>query len=485
VRVKRALIPLAALVLFGWLSAGCVKLGPDFQRPAPTFAIPDTYRHAVTPEAIGSETDPWWYAFNDPDLNRVAEEVLENNLDVKKAGARILELSSRFVQVRGDRFPFLEVEGSAQRQRVAMSGVSGMIAFPEREQETYVLSFPVSFELDLWGRLARAEEAARAELLEASETRKVIVQSVLAEAMNLYFLGRSLEQRISIAEESIGNYRRSLDLVERRYQRGLSSIVDVRQARRTLAQAESVAPALRQELGIAQQQLAVLVGTYPETHPARDLSRTYSLRLAPVPAGVPSDLLLRRPDIRAAENRLMAQNARVGEAKAARFPRIAMTGRFGYSSGELSALMKPESELWSLALGVMQPLFDAGKRKAVQRAAEARFQQELSEYAKTVLGAFSEVESALLSRKEQLERRERILVFVREARATQEAAESRYVRGLVNYLTVLEAQQTRFQAEENLVLVDLALLANRITLHRSLGGGWPEPVSPKGGDAAF
>jgi len=162
----------------------------------------------------------------------------------------------------------------------------------------------------------------------------------------------------------------------------------------------------------------------------------------------------------------------VGAAKASRFPRITLTGSFGYSSYELDALFTSQSELWNVALGIVYPLFNAGKVKANQKIAEARYIQGLTDYAKIVLTAFSEVENALLARKEQLERRERVMNLLKEARATQEIAQSRYERGLVNYLTVLEAQQSRFRAEENLVLVDLAILTNRVSLHRALGGGW-------------
>jgi multidrug efflux system outer membrane protein len=171
----------------------------------------------------------------------------------------------------------------------------------------------------------------------------------------------------------------------------------------------------------------------------------------------------------------MALNARVGVAKASRFPSMTLTGSYGFSSEELHQLVRRESKLWQLASGIGQPLFDAGKLKAGQRAAEARYQQGVAEYAKAVLTAFSEVESALLTRKEQLARRDRQLKFLLEARATQDVAEKRYRRGLVDYLTVLEAQRTRFQAEESLVLVDLVILTNRVALHRALGGGWAEP----------
>jgi multidrug efflux system outer membrane protein len=191
-----------------------------------------------------------------------------------------------------------------------------------------------------------------------------------------------------------------------------------------------------------------------------------------VPPGLPSDLLRRRPDVRAAEASLTAANARIGAAKAARFPAISLTGSYGYRSTELGELFMPQSELWNLAFNILGPIFNAGKLSANQRRAEALYQQTLAQYAKTVLQAFGEVETALLTRKEQLERRERVLVFLEEARAAQDVAENRYLRGLVGYLNVLEAQQARYSAEESLVLVDLAIMSNRVALYRALGGGW-------------
>jgi multidrug efflux system outer membrane protein len=447
-------------------------MGPDFKRPETGINVPGAYHHAPAPaESVTPKPeDRWWDVFGNPELNKIVDEALRNNLDIKKASAVILEARSRFVQTRADRFPFLGFQGQAQRQRqtveVSVPTFQGGNLKLERQQQrqtfdSHNLSLPASFELDLWGRLARAEEGARADLLMAEESRRTVAQTVVAETINLYLLMEALERRIQITEESIANFRRSLALVERRYERGLTSILDLRQARRILARAEALLPSMRQELGITQQKLAVLLGRYPETRPARLHKEDYFKRLAPVPAGLPSELLMRRPDIRAVEAQLRALNAQVGVAKASRFPQITLTASFGYSSN-------------ALAMGIVQPLFDAGKLKAVQRAAEARYEQGVAEYAKAVLTAFSEVESALLTRKEQLERRDRELNFLEEARATQEVAETRYERGLVDFLTVLDAQQTRFQAEDNVVQVDFAILSNRVTLHRALGGGWGE-----------
>jgi multidrug efflux system outer membrane protein len=462
-------------------------MGQDYERPHPGTPVPGKFQHTGGQAPGGIIEDHWWEAFEDERLNRLAREVLERNLDVRKASARILEVRARFVQTTADRYPVINLQGQVQRQRKTVTTTiptfTGIITEQNKTTiDAHTLSLPASFELDLWGRLARADEAARADLLQAEESRRTITQTAVSEAISLYLQIESLERRLWIAQESVQTYRKSLALVEGRYERGLTSILDVRQARRLLAQAESSLPGLRQELGTTQQRLAVLAGRYPETAPARDHPEDYFKRLEPVPTGLPADLLKRRPDIRAAEAGLQALNARVGAAKASRFPRITLTGSFGFASEDLSLLFEPESELYSIAMGMLQPLFDAGKLKAAQRAAEARYLQGVVEYARTVLSAFADVEGALLTRKEQLERRDRVMAFLNEARATQKVAENRYRRGLVDYLTVLEATQTRFQAEESLVGVDLALLTNRVTLHRALGGGWAEPAAVEKGD---
>ena len=225
----------------------------------------------------------------------------------------------------------------------------------------------------------------------------------------------------------------------------------------------------------------VLLGRYPKTQPARTQPEDYYRRPDPVPTGLPSTLLLRRPDIRAAEARLEALTQRIGSAKAARFPAITLTGSYGWNADGKDRLFKSDSVIWNFSRGVVQPLMDAGRLKARQRGVEAQYQQAVSDYANTILNAFAEVEGALLIREKQLERRQRELRFLEEARATQRVAQNRYLKGLVQYLDVLDAQQTRFIAEDNLALVDLNILTNRVNLHRALGGSWavPEPIVVK------
>jgi multidrug efflux system outer membrane protein len=451
-----------------------MKLGPDYHRPDLGIQVPGSYQNAPSETVILEPEDHWWRVFNNEELNRVVEEALKNNLDIKRATAAVMEVRAQLVETRSDRFPQVGIDAQGQRRQRPVIGVVPGETFTTTTN-IYSLSLPASFEVDLWGRLARAEESARANLLRAEETRRTVAQTVAAESITLYLQMEAFERAIQIAEQLIETLRRSLALVESRYKRGLTSILDVRQARRTLAQGEATLPALRQDLGTTQQQLAVLLGRYPEIRPPRLQPEDYFKRVEPVPPGLPSELLLRRPDIRAAEEQLKSLNALVGVAKASRFPRITLTANYGYSSADLDQLLRPESELWDIAVGIAQPLFDAGKLKAGQKAAQARYQQGVAEYAKTVLTAFAEVEGAFLTREEQLKRRDYVVIFVVNARAAQRIAENRYARGLVEYLDVLDAQRTRFEAERDLVDVDFTILNNRVTLHRALGGGWADP----------
>jgi multidrug efflux system outer membrane protein len=417
--------------------------------------------------------DRWWEAFGDPKLNQLVEDVLRNNWDIRQAAANVLETRYQHYQIRADRFPNLDIDGGYDRRKTGGGRIDQGVIF-----SNFDIGLAVAYELDLWGRLASASEAVWNEILQAEANRHTIAQTVVAETVNRYLQIEALERRIQIADQSVEAFRNSLAFVNIRFRRGLVSALDVRQARRILAGAEARRPQLEQDLGQNQQQLAVLLGRYPVTRPARTQPEEYYNRLGPVPPGLPSELLLRRPDIRSAVAQLKALNERIGVAKARRFPTITLTGSYGYASDELGDLIQNESEFWNLTLGIFQPIFDAGRLKAGQRAAEARYQQQAAEYTKTVLTAFSEVEGALLARRKQLERRERFLKFLEEARATQRVAQNRYLHGLTQYLEVLDAQQTRFEAEDNLALVDLSVLANRVDLHRALGGGWaqPEPV---------
>ncbi|MFO7965244.1 MAG: efflux transporter outer membrane subunit [Desulfobacterales bacterium] len=483
--MKRGIRLIFTLILLA-ATAGCMRFGPDFRGPELGFSVPAAYQNdsAAPLSAVPEWACFWWKTFQDPSIDDLVENTLAGNPDIQKSAAVILEQKARLIQTRSSRFPALNLGGEAARNQATLSSATaamsptGELVFNPASTRTttnsYVLSLPATFELDLWGRLSRAGEAARADLLAAEENRRTVIQSILAEVVSLYLEMESLERRIALNAQRIANLEMGLNLVEKRYRAGLTGALEVRQARRTLSQAISLQPSLYQALGTSQTRLAVLTGDYPEIQSPRVQPEDYYRRLEPIPVGLPSELLLRRPDIRAAEAALIAQNARIGEAKALRFPSITLTGTFGYSSRELDNLVSPASELWEIAAGIFQPVFDAGKRKAGQEIAEARYLQGATDYAKTVLNAFAEIENALMTRKQQIERRESLIAFLTEARATQEMAQLRYERGLVDYLTVLDAILARFQAEEDLIQSDLALMQNRVTLCRALGGGWPD-----------
>ena len=453
---------------------GCINLGPDYERPDLGIEVPESYELGPAAEQSLEVEDRWWKIYKDRELNQLVDDALKYNWDIKQAAARILELRARYVQVRSAQLPTVDAGGLRERREV--DGGSSRSNFLV---DTYRLSAVGSFEVDLWSRLQKASQAAWEDILAEEENRRTVAQAVVADTIALYLNMEAVERRLHISEQSIDAFRKSLQFVQIRYRRGLISVLDVRQASRVLAGAETLVPQFEQDLGIIQQQLSVLLGRYPETSAPRRQPDDYYTLLPPVPPGLPSDLLMRRPDLRAAEARLKSLNDQVGVAKAARLPRITLTGEYGVSSDVLNKMVRNESIIWSLAAGIVQPVFDAGRLKAGQRAAEARYEQGVAEYVKAVLEAFGDVERALLTREQQLDRREREVTFLTEARATQRVAQNRYLKGLVDYLDVLNAQITRFQAEDSLVLVDLTLYRNRAALHRALGGSWAEPEALK------
>lgn len=468
-------------VIFTGLMLPACAMGPEFERPNLNITPTGNFLNAPmnTPDDQSVEFQDlknWWQIFDDPEIDRLVENVVTNNLDIQKAAARVLEAQSVFSQIRADQYPNLNLSVEAGRRSYAtinpLTGNAGT-----KVSDEYSLSLPAAFEVDLWGRLARSTEAAKAQLLSTEENRRTVVQTMIAEAVTLYLNIESTERQIQVNNRSVDAFRKSLEIVEGRYRRGLTTILDVRQASRILAQAESQLPALTAALGIQNQSLAILQGQYPTNKPAKDPGPDY-FRLPPdIPPGLPSDLIKRRPDIIAAEGSLHAACAQIGVTEAARFPQIKLTGTFGYASDELNSLFDPKSELWRIAAGGMQSVFDAGKLAANQRAAEARYEQALADYAKTVLLAFGEVEGSLLNRKEKIERRNRLLKYRDEAAATLDVAYDRYSRGLVDYLTVLDSQQVRINAEIQLIAVEFEILSNHVSLCRALGGGWDLKLS--------
>ncbi len=471
----RIIIALSTAALLASCGVG-FRVGPDYERPEEVveFDAPDSFVQADGDTTSVLPQIRWWEVFGDTTLNRIVEESAVNNLDIRKATASVAEMAAYSRKALADRLPSIMMGGDWSKQKLpdAYNTQGGSVS---GTTESWNLSLGASYEWDLWGKWSRAHEAARADLAGSIENRNTIIQSIIAETATLYFQIEATERRIQISEDLIDSYAKSVRTIEARYKRGLTNVLDLTQAQRSLANARSILPQYRQELGKLQHRLAVILGRYPESSPPREHPEDYFKRLAPVPAGLPSDLLASRPDVRGAEERLRALNARYGVAIGNLFPSITLTGNYGYTSRELDGLFRPDQILWNLFAGITQPIFNSQMLLTEKDAARARYEQGLIDYAKTVLGAFAEVEGALLTRKEQLEKREYIIEFLDKARITLTIAQSRYDRGLIEYITVLDAWAARFQAEDSLVLVDLAILTNRVTLHRALGGNWIEP----------
>lgn len=436
------------------------------------YTVPENFQQppGKAPDFSGEE-EKWWQAFGDRHLDELVEQVLENNLDISKAVARVLEVQARLKKARADRWPRIDLDASIERKRLStIDPIYGHKV--SRTTDSYSLSLPASYEVDLWGRLSGLESAARARVLQQKENLHVVAQTMVAEAVSRYVYLCSLVRRRDYLQKTVDTLAGSLEVVERRYSLGLATALDVRQARRAVAQASAAIPAVEDELVRVRTDLAVLAGRYPDlrnfaAHDLPDFDR-----LKPVPVGLPSSLLLRRPDIKAAEARLAALHAEVGAAYVSRFPHLTLTGDLGFASHQLTELLSPESRFWSLAAGLVQPLIDGGRLEADQMVAEAKYKQAVADYAKIVLNALAEVESALASRRNLVERRKRMALLVQEAKATLDTAQRRYRQGLMDYLAVLEAQKTLVTALLDLVDAEQALYQNRIDLYRALGGGW-------------
>jgi multidrug efflux system outer membrane protein len=403
----------------------------------------------------------WWKALGDDNLNVLIDSVLKSNLELLRSDALVAQIHATAIATGSARYPAISLGAEAKA-----SGVGS------RETSSYLVSFPASFEIDLWGRLASLEAAARFDLIAARYNRQAIAQSLAAQAAGLYLSGKALERRLAVANLSVESYKKSFELVESRYKRGLASILEVRQADRLYAQARVAVPALQQEQQAILQNLAVLAGRFDEnTGQAAQQPEAFSLP-PEVPAGLPSELLLNRPDVAAARSNVDALWSRTLAARAARFPSIKLTGSAGFASSELGLLVQQPSQIWSAAAGLAMPLVNAGGLKAQEEAALKRYEQAVYSYGQVVLTAFSEVEQALFAREKLLERHGLLLELNRVASLTLETAQNRYERGLVEYLVVLDAQQAYFLAQNELLGVEAALFQNFVTLNRVLGNGW-------------
>jgi multidrug efflux system outer membrane protein len=452
--------------VFILLLAGC-SVGPDYQRPE--MPLPAEFPSPAQASGAPIPAD-WWTLYRDPQLDELVAAVRSRNADLRLAAAQVEEAEAVMRQARAALFP--EVTGSFTRTR---SRVGTLTAPPpaataplERNDARLVAS--TSFEVDFWGRVRSSGEAAQAALLGSQLAREVVTLTLGGLTAQTYFGLRSLEAQIEVLERSLALRRDSLAIAQARAEAGLASELDVHQARGALADALVQRREAARNRALLERQLAQLSGRLDLKIPSGDL---FALPVPPTPpAGLPSSLLERRPDIRAAEQSMVATNAQIGVARAARFPALTLTGFVGGQSAALEDIVS--SGVWSLGLGIALPLFDAGRRAAVEDQAAARYRQSVASWQKSVEGAFREVSDALVSLEQTSASEADLLERMEAARNALELSRIRYESGYSPYLEVLDAQRTANDAELAFVRNRQARLAFSVELMKALGGGWSE-----------
>jgi multidrug efflux system outer membrane protein len=457
------------LAVVAALLAGCTTLGPDYERPE--LPLPAAY-----PEAGAAEPEPlapaWWQSFGDAKLDELVAAASAANSDLRLAAARVQEAEALAREAGAAFTPEVLAGAGATRSRVSRETEPPGGAPIERTQVQLLAS--TSFEIDFWGRYARTAEAARANLLGARYTYAVVDLTLAGAVAKAYFTLRALEAQLAVFDETIRLRGESLAIARARLGAGLAGELDVYQALAALADAHVQRRETLRGRALVERQLATLTGRLDLRLPAQTFGPDlFALPVPPAPpAGLPSALLERRPDIRAAEQRLVAANALIGTARAALFPSISLTGELGGQSAELSDLLASGARVWSLGFGLTLPIFDGGRRSARVEQAEARRAQALAAYQGAIESGFREVADALVSIEHSAASEAELRARLDAARNALELSTVRYESGYSAYLEVLDAQRTANDAELAFVRNRLARLAFSVDLMKALGGGW-------------
>jgi multidrug efflux system outer membrane protein len=454
-------------LLFAALLAGCTAVGPDYRRPE--VELPLQYPSGTSQESQPITAD-WWKLYRDPLLDELVASARTRNADIRLAAARLQEAEALAREAGAARYPEITAGASAGRSRVSTRTIPAPAASAPLERSQYQLSASTSFELDFWGRLSRAAEAAQANLLASRYSQEVVALSLSGATAQAYFTARSLEAQLEVLARAVEVRKEALDIARARADAGLVSELDVYQAQGALADALAQRREAARQRSLAERALAQLTGRLD----LRILDgNLFDLPLPPAPPpGLPSELLARRPDIRSAEAAMVAANAQIGVARAALFPTISLTASLGAQSAELSDLLASGAGVWSLGLSALAPIFDAGRREARVEQAQARRAQALAGYQRSVETAFREVADALASVEQSAAAEADLEARLQAARNALALSSERYRAGYSPFLEVLDAQRTANDAELAFVRNRQARLAFSVDLMRSLGGGW-------------
>ncbi len=456
-----ALAPASLVVL-----VSCA-MGPEYNRP-PISAM-DSFRMAETAkEATSIANLPWWELLRDDELQKLVKIALEENKDLQRAVASVEEFQARAQVAKMDFAPQLSMSASSPA-----FGRKSIFLFPGFASPfNYYTQGNLSWELDVWGRIRRSNEAARGDLLAKEESRRAVILQLVSGVAEAYFDLLQFDMQLDIAKRTLKSWEESVRIAQARLKQGMTSKLDADQFEAERANAAARAAELERQMVQKENQLSVLLGRNPHRIP-RGKSLTEQVVPPDVPAGLPSDLLQRRPDIVQAEQELGAATARIGVAKAERFPKITITGILGAANPQLSQFFTNESSFAAVGPGFTGPLFNAQTLGFQQKAFEAQARQAVAHYEQTILVAFKEVEDALVAVTTTREQRKAQAQQVDALRSALNLANLRYKGGLANYLDVLIAQRNLFEAELALTGTHRLHLVSIVQLYKALGGGWP------------
>jgi outer membrane protein, multidrug efflux system len=462
------LITLVCVVI---LCSGCT-VGPNYKKPAAT--VPGTYRGLAPEEKAKTEPtsigdQKWWEIFQDEQLKTLIRTALEQNYDVRIAGARILQAQAQVGITRADQFPSVSGGASISDQRSARSRF-----LPAFEGSTGKLNTSAAWELDFWGKFRRATEAARTNLVASQWARQEILVTLVANVSAAYFQLRALDLELEISKRTLASRRESLQLTRSLADHGATSMLDVRQAEQLVFTAAAEIPTLEQRIEQQENLINILLGKNPDSVP-RGQELTEQVRPPKVPPGLPSALLERRPDIHKVEQQLIAANAQIGVARAAYFPQISLSGDAGFQSAALTNLFSGPAGLWNFGASLTQPIFTAGRLRSNVRFTEAQQQAALLFYEQTIQGAFRDVSDALITYRKSTEFRTQQELLFQSAQDSARLSHLRYTGGVTGYLEVLTNETNAFSAELGLVEAQLNELLALVQLYQALGGGWQQP----------
>jgi len=458
---------------------GCA-VGPNYKRP--TVDVPVAYRDASTeaPAVPGQNTTPatqqpasigdekWWDVFQDRELQNLIRTALKNNYDVRIAATRVLEAQAQLGITRADQYPSLSVGGAVADQRAPQIG-----PIPSYEISLGQATASAAWNLDFWGRYRRATEAARANLLANEWAQKEVMATLVANLATAYFQLRQLDLELEISKRTLGSRNESLKLTETLEEHGLSSLLDVRQSEQLVYTAAEEVPDLERQIAQQENTISILLGKNPGEIP-RGLKLTEQPHAPEVPAGLPSFLLERRPDIRQAEQSLIAANAQIGVARSAYFPQISLTGSAGFETPALTSLFTGPAGLWNFGASLTQPIFEGGRIKSNVRFTEAQREQFLLTYRQTIQGAFRDVSNALVAYRKNREFRIQQEQLLESAQDAARLSEVRFKAGTTDYLEVLTNETNSFTAELGLAQAQGNELIALVQLYQALGGGWQQ-----------